>query len=232
MPYANEHAARLKDPDKYPKFARENNFFYDKSKKEDDKGADVILGIYKKNGETVSEIQAIRFRTEFFTEKRARSWLSEHNFKPILFEPAENKKGGKKEAKTEGDFKLMGDEDKNKNNGNEYDKGYTDGYEKAKAEFMARIEAVTPYYANENYPKAINPMVLDVLKGTMHVDGFKGAIAMVDMQKAIAEEKKAEESSEKIDETPPKQEETASTDGQVRNITDYTAAVKKMKGGA
>jgi hypothetical protein len=230
MPYPKEHAARLKDPDKYSKFARENNFFYDKSKKEDDKGADVIFGIYKKNGENVSEIQAIRFRTDFFTEKKARTWLSEHNFKPILFEPAENKKGTKKEAKTEGEFNLMADEDKTKKNGMEYDKGYTAGYEKAKAEFMARIEAVSPYYANENYPKAINPMVLDVLKGTMHVDGFKGAIAMVDMQKAIAEEKKAEESSGKIDETPPKQEEAASTDGQIRNANDYEAAIKKMKG--
>jgi hypothetical protein len=230
MPYPNEHAARLKDPDKYSKFARENNFFYDKSKKEADKGADVIFGIYKKNGENVSEIQAIRFRIEFFTEKRAKSWLNEHNFKPILFEPAEPKKGGKKEAKTEGEFNLMADEGKNKNNGNEYDKGYTAGYEKAKAEFTSRIEAVSPYYANENYPKAINPMVLDVLKGSMHVDGFKAAIAMLDMQKAMTEEKTAKESSGKMDETPPKQTETASTDGQIRNAQDYEAAIKKMKG--
>lgn len=76
MPYQNEHAARLVDPDQFDDFRRENGAGGD--------GVDFIWGI--KDGNV--EIQAIRFDAEKFTEAEAKKWLDDHDFKAILFEPA------------------------------------------------------------------------------------------------------------------------------------------------
>jgi HK97 family phage major capsid protein len=75
-PYANEHAARIHDPRKYDSFRRRNNG--------GGRGVDYIFGIK----DDTSEIQAIRFRTQFFTVAEARAWLKRNNFEPIQFEPA------------------------------------------------------------------------------------------------------------------------------------------------
>ena len=79
-PYANEHAARLKDPEQYDSFARKNN--------EGGEGIDFIYGI--KDG--VSELQAIRFDKTRFTTQEAKAWLKSHDFEPILFEEASERK--------------------------------------------------------------------------------------------------------------------------------------------
>lgn len=76
MPYANEHAARIHDPRKYDSFRRRNNG--------GGNGVDYIFGI--KDG--TSEIQAIRFKVEFFTVAEAKAWLERNGFKPIQFEAA------------------------------------------------------------------------------------------------------------------------------------------------
>jgi len=78
MPYPNEHAARLRDPDQYDEFRREN-----------DAGGDGIDFIYGINDGT-SELQAIRFDSDVFSVDQARQWLDDNDFEPILFEPAEN----------------------------------------------------------------------------------------------------------------------------------------------
>lgn len=75
-PYPNEHAARLEDPNKYDSFTRENDAF--------GFGIDAIYGI--KDG--VSELQAIRFDKLKWTVQDALMWLDEHDYDPILFEPA------------------------------------------------------------------------------------------------------------------------------------------------
>lgn len=75
-PYPNEHAARIHDPRQYDALRRRNNAGGD--------GIDFIFGI--KDG--TSEIQAIRFRTQFFTVDEAKSWLKRNNFDAIEFEPA------------------------------------------------------------------------------------------------------------------------------------------------
>lgn len=75
-PYANEHAARIKDPRQYDSFRRRNNG--------GGRGVDYIFGI--KDG--TSEIQAIRFRVQFFNVAEAKAWLKRNNFEPIQFEPA------------------------------------------------------------------------------------------------------------------------------------------------
>jgi HK97 family phage major capsid protein len=75
-PYANEHAARIRDPDLFDDFRREND--------RGGNGVDFIYGI--KDG--TSEIQAIRFDKDVFTVAEARAWLERNEFEPIEFEPA------------------------------------------------------------------------------------------------------------------------------------------------
>ena len=77
MPFANEHAARMKDPGQFTEFRRENDKF--------GRGIDVIWGI-KEGGDT--EVQAIRFDAKRFTVDQAKAWLDEHHYEPIEFEPA------------------------------------------------------------------------------------------------------------------------------------------------
>jgi len=87
MPYPNEHAARIHDPDKYDKIRRENNKF--KS------GIHAIWGI--KDGKT--ELQAVRFDASKYTVAQAKKWLKDNNIKYILFEPASGKKTTEEEIK-------------------------------------------------------------------------------------------------------------------------------------
>jgi len=79
-PYPNEHACRLKDPDNYEKFARKNC-----AAKHDGKCIDHIYGI--KEGK--SELQAMRYDKEIWTEGDARSHCKD---KEGTFEPAAKKK--------------------------------------------------------------------------------------------------------------------------------------------
>ena len=75
-PYPNEHAARISDPAQYDEFSREADA--------GGSGVDFIYGI--KEGE--SELQAIRFDADVFSEGEAREWLEEHELEPIEFEAA------------------------------------------------------------------------------------------------------------------------------------------------
>lgn len=77
MPYPNEHAQRINEPNKYVKFARKNNEFGE--------GIDVIYGVTSTGK---SEIQAIRFDKTKFSEKAAREWLTKHGYTNKGFEPA------------------------------------------------------------------------------------------------------------------------------------------------
>jgi len=77
MPYENEHACRLEDPDKYDNFRRQNGDI-----EIDGKYADAIYG--EIDGDW--ELQAVRFPVEDFTENEARQWCQNHD--SIAFEPA------------------------------------------------------------------------------------------------------------------------------------------------
>ena len=81
MPYKNEHAFRIKDPDQYESFARKNNEFGD--------GIHVIYGI--KNDK--SEVQSIRFSAKKWTFTAAKKWLKDHDWKYIKAEEATGEKG-------------------------------------------------------------------------------------------------------------------------------------------
>ena len=76
MPFPNEHAARLRDPDRYQNFRRVNDEFGE--------GIDAIYGII----DNQSELQAIRFDKNLFTVQEAKQWLEDNDFEPILFEEA------------------------------------------------------------------------------------------------------------------------------------------------
>jgi hypothetical protein len=77
MPYTNEHAARLHDPDGYERFRRMIN--------QGGAGIDFIIGFKRGGG---SEVQAIRFAKSKFTAAEAKKWLADHDHKAISFEPA------------------------------------------------------------------------------------------------------------------------------------------------
>ncbi len=77
-PFPNEHAARLKAPGAYKRFRRENNKF--------GSGLHAIWGVRKDNNKV--ELQAIRFDKTKFSVAQAKAWLKDHDYKPILFEPA------------------------------------------------------------------------------------------------------------------------------------------------
>jgi len=77
-PFPNEHAARLKAPGAYKRFRRENDKFA--------KGIHAIWGVRKDDNKV--ELQAIRFDKTKFSVAQARAWLKDHDYKPILFEPA------------------------------------------------------------------------------------------------------------------------------------------------
>ena len=92
-PYPNEHAARLKDPAQYEEFRREEDAGGD--------GVDFIYGIKIEDGETVSEIQSVRFDSEDFTADEAMEWLEDHEMEPIEFEEATEERIAKDEEHQE-----------------------------------------------------------------------------------------------------------------------------------
>lgn len=77
MPYKNEHAARMTDPEKYKSFARQND--------KGGKGVDFVFGILPDNK---TELQAVRFDLAKFTPAEAKKWIEDNKMKPILFEEA------------------------------------------------------------------------------------------------------------------------------------------------
>jgi HK97 family phage major capsid protein/HK97 family phage prohead protease len=77
-PYPKEHAARLRDPSAYDRFRRRNDAA--------GKGVDFIFGI--KSGESGADLQAIRFRLSQFSAAEAKTWLKDHDYKPLQFEAA------------------------------------------------------------------------------------------------------------------------------------------------
>lgn len=88
MPYENEHAARIKDPD----------LFKDGDKNWGSKdiapGIRIILGKLKSNGEW--ETQAYRFNADKFSATEAKEWLKDHDIKYISFEPAKEEEKSRK----------------------------------------------------------------------------------------------------------------------------------------
>ena len=84
MPYANQHAARIRSPAGYERFTQTNDKF--------GPGIHAIWGVNIVKGKEVLELQAIRFDAAKFTPAEAKAWLSEHKHSPMTFEPASEEK--------------------------------------------------------------------------------------------------------------------------------------------
>lgn len=91
MPYPNQHAGRVIDPNKFEKGSFRT--------KEITPGVSVIMG--KLKGQNTMTTQAYRFSKEKFTEEQAKTWLKKHKVKTSTFEPAK---------KDENDFVLQENE--------------------------------------------------------------------------------------------------------------------------
>lgn len=81
MPFANEHAARQTDPDRYQTFRRTHPEGWPA-------GVDAIMGLRMVAGKRTSEIQSVRFAADRWTPGEAREWLQAHDFKIGQFEAA------------------------------------------------------------------------------------------------------------------------------------------------
>ena len=79
MPFPNEHAARVRAPGGFDSIKRQNNKF--------GPGIHAMFGIIAGK----SQLQAVRFDKTKFTPAEARRWMTEHDHKVILFEPATGK---------------------------------------------------------------------------------------------------------------------------------------------
>lgn len=70
-PYPNEHAVRVRDPEPYIRFRRQNDEYGD--------GIHAVWGVRKgPKGEDKVELQALRFDADKFTVARVRAWLKKH----------------------------------------------------------------------------------------------------------------------------------------------------------
>lgn len=80
MPFATEHAARIRRPSDFEQgsFRRVNNKF--------DAGVHGIFG--KVRGEKTVSLQAIRFNASAFSPEKAREWLDDHDYKNTPLELA------------------------------------------------------------------------------------------------------------------------------------------------
>lgn len=78
MPYPNEHAARLRDPDEFVRIVQ----------LWEEDGIRALGGPLKDAPDGPTELQSLRFDADKWSVEDAKRWLEEHNYTPIAFEPA------------------------------------------------------------------------------------------------------------------------------------------------
>jgi len=78
-PYPNYHAARIRSAGLFVRI---------RVLKTLDNGIMLYGGPLKSDPDGPTKIQTIRFPKKSFTVKEAKAWLKEHNYSPVLFEPA------------------------------------------------------------------------------------------------------------------------------------------------
>lgn len=83
MPYANEHAARLRDPKDFARIVQIGG--------SENKGIRILGGPLKSDPSGPAKTQAIRFKSAKWSVADAKKWLKEHGYKPIMFEAATGK---------------------------------------------------------------------------------------------------------------------------------------------
>lgn len=92
MPFPNEHAARLQNPDSLTPLLRVRRTSGSDSGTVQGKtvpeSIDVIWYIIRRDGREVPVPQALRFPTSTWSVSEARAWLSDNDIDVVLFEPA------------------------------------------------------------------------------------------------------------------------------------------------
>lgn len=90
MPYRNEHAARIKNPDLF----RDNSF----RRKVIDPGITIIIGRLIDSDTTTT--QAYRFHIDYYTASEAKQWLKDHDIEFMSFEAATSITGDRLNSKS------------------------------------------------------------------------------------------------------------------------------------
>lgn len=80
MPYPNEHAARIRDPDDFVRIRQIGG--------SEEEGIRILGGPLKSDPEGSTETQAVRFKKDQWSPEEAKEWLREHDYEWIEFEPA------------------------------------------------------------------------------------------------------------------------------------------------
>ncbi len=80
LPDHSDHSFALTDFNRYARLSQQPDKF--------EKGIHAVWGIQK---DKPVELQAIRFDKALFSPAEARKWVKEHDYKPVLFEPASEK---------------------------------------------------------------------------------------------------------------------------------------------
>ncbi len=86
MPYPNEHAARLINPDRFDIFRRVHGGKLHGNTVP--RTIDIIYG-KEKGSEGIYIPQSLRFPVRYWTASQALEWLAEHDVNYVSFEPAE-----------------------------------------------------------------------------------------------------------------------------------------------
>lgn len=81
MPYPQYHSARMVQPGKF----QDGSF---RSIQIGDKNSGITAIVGRLKGQKTTTVQAYRFDKDKFTAAEAKKWLSDHDAKPIEFEPA------------------------------------------------------------------------------------------------------------------------------------------------
>jgi ClpP class serine protease len=87
-----------------------------------------------------------------------------------------------------------------------------------------RVDAAMPFLTGDTYPDSIHNMAASVIQGSATVDTLRGAAAYHDAQGEKAKAEKVEAEGKDHKPTPPNNE-TLSTDGNIRTAADYEASV-------
>ena len=100
----------------------------------------------------------------------------------------------------------------------------------AQDELRARMSAVSPILASDQYPGVIKEIASKVLAGDEHYKTLEGAIAMFDSQHAADEIKTAQEASDDAPVAEPKPSTSGATaDGSIVSAESLEAQVKMMR---
>jgi hypothetical protein len=210
----------------------------------------VIIGRLK--GKTTTTAQSYRFPISLYTVAEAKQWLRRNRVKYISFEPAEPKKartqkseiekpkieqvkppentgkkivGGKMDLKT----LLAENPDAQTEHASALEAKYNAGFAAGREKANARNAMAVKYLGSADYPKAIQDLAVDVLKGEKEMAALDASVTVWDSHKEAAKSESAKNETNAQAETPAGQPAAISEDGMIRNEADFQATIERQK---